>query len=1135
MKTRDLRSSRNLFAFFRALMRVLAAVLTLSALSLPVRAEVELVVTALNERATADIQTVRQHASVLRTAPVFSSGERLALKRLNRSPLSEALKITLANEESAMALQKWVRARKLQVLLEANAVSFTLASAPVSHDILYPRQWALENTGQVERLDTDDLASIPIQGVPGEDIGLTRAPPENMDSRRAVTVAVLDSGIDYAHPDLENKLVESPSECRALVAYTKCLKEAAQKRDELRACDETYASQDNDGNGYPLDCSGWNVTGGARSGSPGSQVLGDPDPIDKIGHGTHVAGIIAAASDKIGVRGVLQNVRILPVKVITAAPAEPVRPTEDDHRAAEELPSANEKELAPVAGLGDVVARGMLYALRSGAQVINMSLGWPASIDSNLMREMIDLARERDILVVSAAGNDATDALIRPCVYPGVICVASHDPDGSISNFSNFGSGVDIAAPGMNILSTFLRSSRSIRFVEAVGYEMKSGTSMAAPHVAGLLARLVNSGIPPREAYARLMAGARESKPSSVRSTAQGSRYTVAGNADLAGALKAEPQPLILPVEKSALPIFWNRTARKVPFSFQLKNFWAPSQGAVIQARVVETRGTSVLVSPDASLETSTWATGPWHEQEAKTFKSALVIDDARLGSDLRLELRVQTREGVSRTLLMQAEIRVPIDEIVNDSEVQTLPIQGSAELQGASLRSVLALDDDPAQDYIAIKPMGAETEYLLVKDQDPSGYVVKARRTAATRKDELLLLQRLDLDSNGQSDYVLIYRRPETPDKRQRSFVFEILDADLRPLPLHLNGARAAVHEFSNSVAVLSDRFQWMSLEDGGRVPAWVARGTTPELEVPEYNPWHPDPIDFPAYRVYYMARDGLRTVSAPQDHAIIGMLALSKQNKRDGSLSVLYAKGKGTETEYAVGEIHNGRMRSFQEISLGMFRALRGTDLTELVDLSVGQNRLGTVFSTKSHRLARRITTLVDTDTGPGPVNDIIDRVVSPMAAADIVTRIAGVYAGDHRQGIMSQTLYDLQYMDLRSGDQAITSLRRFSFLPGVFFFSLFFPVVIGDSLADDRSGDRLPGMYIASGLGLSTRLEVITPRYDDSGELVSLLRPARFRFEESPTCVSLENALPATRERPTQLAFFCGDRFLRVPLLY
>jgi thermitase len=183
-------------------------------------------------------------------------------------------------------------------------------------------------------------------------------------------------------------------------------------------------------------------------------VNGDLDAFDDNGHGTHVSGIVAATMDNaIGVTGVAPECRILPVKVLSAA------------------------------GWGDSagVAAGIQYAADHGAKVINLSLEGTAD---RLMGAAVVYARSKGCLVVAAVGNDGSSTgASYPARYPGVVGVGAADRYGARASFSNYGTGVDVAAPGVGVFST-LPGDR---------YGNMSGTSMASPFVAGVAALLFSS------------------------------------------------------------------------------------------------------------------------------------------------------------------------------------------------------------------------------------------------------------------------------------------------------------------------------------------------------------------------------------------------------------------------------------------------------------------------------------------------------------------------------------------------------------------------------------------------------------------------------------------------------------------
>jgi thermitase len=233
-------------------------------------------------------------------------------------------------------------------------------------------------------------------------------------------VAVLDSGVDKDHPDLRSNLWINKGEVSG-------------------------NGKDDDHNGYVDDYYGVNILKGKGSG------------LDDNGHGTHVAGIIAAAGNNdAGVSGICWKASVMSVKFL-------------DSRGR--------------GGTSDAV-EAIDYAIHEDAKIINCSFG--TSSKSSALQDAVEHAKAHDALLVVAAGNDGEDIEKHPS-YPAsftdgnILTVAASTPADTLADFSNFGSkSVDVAAPGDDILST----------VRGGSYGTKSGTSMAAPLVAGAAAML---------------------------------------------------------------------------------------------------------------------------------------------------------------------------------------------------------------------------------------------------------------------------------------------------------------------------------------------------------------------------------------------------------------------------------------------------------------------------------------------------------------------------------------------------------------------------------------------------------------------------------------------------------------------
>ena len=273
---------------------------------------------------------------------------------------------------------KWVHGRDqaasvVRGLQDDPATTSVAVTDPVrvaTDDTEFPEQWAFPRLRLPDAWPTSDGAGI--------------------------TVAVVDTGVDSAHPDLTGNLM------------------------------------------------------------PGVEVVGavaSDNVADGHGHGTHVSGIIAAVTDNgIGVAGVAPAAIVMPVKALA-----------DDGT-----------------GWSSDVAEGVIYAVDHGAGVINLSL---SSSGNSVLAQAVEYARSRGVVVVAAGGNARRlgSPIAYPAALPGVIAVAATDATDTDAAFSNTGTYIDVAAPGVAIRSTLPEGA----------YGSMSGTSMAAPHVSAIAALLL--------------------------------------------------------------------------------------------------------------------------------------------------------------------------------------------------------------------------------------------------------------------------------------------------------------------------------------------------------------------------------------------------------------------------------------------------------------------------------------------------------------------------------------------------------------------------------------------------------------------------------------------------------------------
>ena len=349
-----------------------------------------------------------------------ASAANAQVSRIKRSGRLEHVRLAAGMDVDGM--RRWYARQPNVEYAEPN---YIVRKAAVPNDSFFDEQWALRNSGQ---------SVSGTRGTVGADIGATAAWNRHTGNG-SVTVAVVDTGIDYLHPDLAANIWRNPGEIAG---------------DNI----------DNDGNGRIDDTRGWNF------------VRDNADPMDDDqdgGHGSHVAGIIGAAGNNAtGVSGVNWNVKLMPLKVLD----------EDGF-----------------GDLADIIA-AFDYAVAKGARIINASYAFECGVSPSASeRDAIDRARTNGVLVALAAGNDNCDNDAAP-TYPAshtlnnIVSVGASDAFDARARFtqatflnsaSSYGArSVHLFAPGKSILSTMHTND----------YAFQSGTSMASPHVAGAAALL---------------------------------------------------------------------------------------------------------------------------------------------------------------------------------------------------------------------------------------------------------------------------------------------------------------------------------------------------------------------------------------------------------------------------------------------------------------------------------------------------------------------------------------------------------------------------------------------------------------------------------------------------------------------
>jgi subtilisin family serine protease len=260
-----------------------------------------------------------------------------------------------------------------------------------------------------------------------------------------IVVAVIDSGISFSHPDLKKNIWRNPG--------------------------EIPNNNIDDDNGFVDDIIGWdfvNLKGILELLLDPWRCIPDEDcqdePFDRSGHGTEIAGIIAAEMDNgKGIAGLCPACKIMPVRAGYTG-----------------IRIGRETGILRITAM----VRGIKYATDNGADIINMSFSVSWGIKPLLLKGVLNYAYQKGVILVACGGNGNKEGSDFPASSPYVISVAASDKVYFLTSFTNYGKTVDIAAPGAEILTTTVGSGTSLSIV--------SGTSYAAPHVAGLIGLMLS-------------------------------------------------------------------------------------------------------------------------------------------------------------------------------------------------------------------------------------------------------------------------------------------------------------------------------------------------------------------------------------------------------------------------------------------------------------------------------------------------------------------------------------------------------------------------------------------------------------------------------------------------------------------
>jgi cell wall-associated protease len=930
----------------------------------------------------------------------------------------------------------------LSLFLSSTALANLLPaerSEAIVSDELFSYQWSLFNQGQTFLKEKDDIHNIPMKGLTGKDIDW-KSFKDKLGNKRPV-VAILDTGVDLDHPDLKDALWKNDKECGK------------------------DPKVDNDGNKLKGDCQGWNFTADADSNE--AKI-----PQDGDGHGSHVAGIIAAQINDYGIAGINPNILIMPLKVMGSTSSANSVPTSESF------------------------ARGIQYAADNGADVINMSLGWPKSLETENLRRAVFSALQKGVIIVAAAGNNNSPEPLFPCAYEGVICVAASTLDGSFAGFSNYGGHVDVVAPGEGILSLHPTAFEP-DFFSVNGFEVRGGTSQAAPVVSALIATLKaqKSTITLQEIMARIY---------SLPALPDARKYTLAGSVSWDVLGREISTPVIRPIFKKQIA----RESKQIvvapgssvgKFNFPLKNFGVDSGRVSLK---LESLSPSISVGEEDS-ELEALKSG-----ESKILSYDIRIQDMNLESFVKLKLTVTTEteaRAYTFELPIVRDVRTSPETAKFTFKFVDKPLPLAAIRNGevvTTLTTVETFTNSPAHEFFIRRIIrdGEKSSKLEITLFEKVGKeFVQKSPLLIENAIYLINFKRADLNFDGKEDY-LINTLIREGDKVR--VLFSFFNRDLTPVWREFQHVKVDLSVIAdNFLNLLKDQsplpislvaYQHPKL---GKmmVPSFITRGQLPKIDQ-VLTSWDRQDVGRKV-RFYYLE---------PSNETFrIRALTTTVWEKR------LKAEGKAKLTDTvevedilprSVDDVMKGEVRVLVSIGTGSARTLfiysmnpslneHGPKIPQLVLQTDGinpllkvspdglQNNGDVYFNIYDRERAKVITTKEKAQDA-----ELIYRHASETDL--ILGQIASFETGSKRTTII-QTREELIGITTMGSPQQRIGRRpklRYSFLSQKLLTELYYPVIY------KRNGVQSAALYVDATSMTGNRINVIE---EQNGNLVSSIR--------------------------------------------
>lgn len=941
--------------------------------------------------------------------------------------------------------------------------SFILSSQVLasSSDPLFNKQWAMENSGQVVLKNISDLERIQVKGIAGIDINWVET-KDITSEKKELVVAVLDSGLDTDHPDLKGRIWFNEKLCS--------------------------------GGNNPAGraCSGFNFL-------DNNTVL-----TDDIGHGTHVAGLIAANRNNLGIAGAADSrVKIMPLKVMN-----------------------NSVNGFVYSGkvITDVIADAMTFAVKNGAEVINLSLGWPKLVDLAKVKAAFDLAEQNNVIVIAASGNNNKDLPTFPCSYENVICVGAIDNRGELTDFTNHGSKVDVVAPGESIISTYPRALES-RVLRIKNYETKRGSSQAAPYVAAAVAnlKLIRPGLTNDQVRSLLF---RSSKK--VNKSAQ--RFVKYGMLDMKALLdlatKAEEKAFINPLLKSLTEVKFSAKNKTFSFNLDLKNL-----------SNIDYSGKVCLRTPSRAieLEEECFEVEGLLAHKTKTIIVKGTLQNLALDSHITLQLDIDGRV-YSTSLVFSRDLNADADVVSH--ALGQINFEDMGVISGDRRLSRMARVFDkhrrlnhPEYFYLEKLKQTESNSVVSLLTKENAKFVIKT--IALPKVNKVLSIHRQDINLDGKLDY-FIYTLSNKKDELQ----FYLYDEKLNPLFKNHSVWSLALSTFEGlPIEGGVEKFEWIKLENDklGQivVPSLYRSYVMPEADNSKVISERV--IGAMSHQYYFNPKVSQNKVEL--ELRVVD--SVSMMNKLRSSLGILgsfdtksvYLLKPFPQTEV---ESKNGSIRSLvvvdedgigklYETTLSLsgnrFSALRplysekavnDSLIYPIVDLKTGAVTNEAIFTSLLNRATAEF--LVKNDTEIGSIQKLTEEWENPIISLTAIFEELGAktYLVESRSSMTALSV---------NGEKASLPIYRDSSFPGQSFSETLTPI-----LSEGR-----PGVYINSTLIYGERLYSMVDTENNG-----FIRPLSLSIAIPAGCVPL---LPETLEDKTQFnyAFLCTSPSKEVSLKF